>query len=84
VDLLRRLIGGPSRESGSDAQPADSTDPGTLDEDERERELEILRGEQHRLDDLRQRQLRYERHAWQPPAQGGERRADDGDRSSPG
>ena len=29
--------------------------------------------------DLAQRQLRYAAYAWQPPAQGGERRADDED-----
>jgi hypothetical protein len=44
----------------------------------------VLRGEQERLDDLAQRQLRYAQYAWQPPAQGGERRADDGDRSETG
>jgi hypothetical protein len=29
-----------------------------------------------------QRQLRYARYAWQPPAQGGERRADDEDETA--
>ena len=33
--------------------------------------------EQERLDELQQRQLRYASYAWQPPDQGGERRADD-------
>jgi ABC-2 type transport system ATP-binding protein len=32
-----------------------------------------------RLDELRQRQLRYADRAWTPPRQGGERRADDED-----
>jgi hypothetical protein len=29
------------------------------------------------LDELSQRQLRYAAYAWQPPRQGGDRRADD-------
>jgi hypothetical protein len=33
--------------------------------------------ENERLDDLRRRQLKYADKAWTPPAQGGERRADD-------
>lgn len=51
-----------------------------VDADERAYELELLRGEQERLDDLAQRQLRWAKDAWQPPAQGGDRRADDHDR----
>jgi hypothetical protein len=42
-------------------------------------DLEILRAQDARLDDLRLRQLRYARYAWRPPRQGGERRAEDGD-----
>jgi hypothetical protein len=44
---------------------------------ERERELGLLRDEQRRFDELTQRQLRYARYVWQPPSQGGDRRADD-------
>ena len=42
----------------------------------------MARSEQDRLDELSQRQLRYAAYAWQPPTQGGERRADDDDAES--
>ncbi len=78
MGFLRRLLGGndgdapsePSDPSASDAAP-------TADAAERAYELDLLRGEQERLDELVQRQLRYAAHAWQPPDQGGSRRADD-------
>jgi hypothetical protein len=75
MDRLRRLIGGGAR------PPADtpSADPSEIDADERQHELDLLRGEQERLDDLAQRQLRYADYAWEPPRQGGERRAEDAD-----
>jgi hypothetical protein len=75
--FLRRLFG-----SGGPPDEAEATapaDPAELDAEEREHELEVLRAEQERLDELTQRQLRYEKYAWQPPAQGGERRAEDKD-----
>jgi hypothetical protein len=51
-----------------------------LPDDEVERERALLRAEASRLDnDLIQRQMRYADRAWTPPAQGSERRADDGD-----
>ncbi len=51
-----------------------------LPDDEVERERVLLRAEARRLDDdLIQRQMRYADRAWTPPAQGTERRADDGD-----
>jgi hypothetical protein len=81
MGFLRRLFGwddtaNPRKEIESDlAEP----DPADLDASEREHELEVLRAEQDRLDELTQRQLRYADYAWQPPAQGGERRADDED-----
>lgn len=80
MGFLRRLLGG----GGSSDVPEekdDPTEPGPaeLDASEREHELEVLRAEQERLDELTQRQLRYADYAWQPPAQGGERRADDED-----
>ena len=56
-----------------------STDP---DAEERQHELDVLRAEAERLDELTQRQLKYADYAWQPPDQGGERRADDGESSS--
>jgi hypothetical protein len=85
VSFLRRLFGAgeatateaaETSEAGA-AEPADNG----LDADEAERlhEREVLRAEAERLDPLRQRQLRYSEHAWTPPAQGGERRADDED-----
>ena len=76
MGFLRRLLGGPTDDAGVEA-----ADPVATEADERARELELLREEQERLDDLTRRQLRYADHAWQPPAQGGERRADDADAS---
>jgi len=52
----------------------------SVDEAERAHELELARLEAARLDELQQRQLRFADYAWTPPAQGGERRADDEDR----
>jgi hypothetical protein len=74
--ILGRLFGGSVPEAAADA-PAD---PAELEALERDHELDLLQGEQERLDELQQRQLRYERYAWQPPAQGGERRAEDEDK----
>jgi hypothetical protein len=77
MSFLRRLFcSEATTEVSDDAGPADEA---VVDADERAHELEVLRGEQERLDDLAVRQLRYARFAWQPPAQGGERRADDDD-----
>lgn len=78
MGFLRRLLGG-NATAGADPDAAPALGPADVEAEEREHELEILRGEQERLDDLAQRQLRYARYAWQPPAQGGERRADDHD-----
>lgn len=77
MGFLRRLLGGDA--------PAETPafDAGEVDAEERQHELEVLRSEQERLDELAQRQLRYADYAWQPPAQGGERRADDGDEREP-
>ena len=74
MGFLRRLLGGPP-----DDAPVEDVDPVASEAEERDRELELLREDQERLDDLTRRQLRYAEHAWQPPAQGGERRADDAD-----
>jgi hypothetical protein len=81
MGFLRRLFGwddtsNPRKEIESD--PA-VPDPADLDVSEREHELEVLRAEQDRFDELTQRQLRYADYAWEPPAQGGDRRADDED-----
>ena len=87
MGFLRRLLGGGRGNDGEDeATPGvdDHGEDGSVDPDaeEREHELAVLRAEAERLDELTQRQLKYADHAWQPPAQGGERRADDSDRSS--
>ncbi len=74
MSFLRRLLG---REAPSESDAP--VDDAAVDAAEREHELDVLRGEQERLDELAQRQLRYADYAWQPPAQGGERRADDRD-----
>ncbi|HEY3522173.1 MAG TPA: hypothetical protein VGK63_00595 [Candidatus Limnocylindrales bacterium] len=81
MSFIRRWLGGPAG-----GEPRDERDPtpGEIEADERARDLELLRGEQSRLDDLRQRQLRYADRAWTPPVQGGERRADDADRNAAG
>lgn len=77
MGVLRRLLGRDDQPGGDSAPGSDA---GSLDADEQAHELEMLRAEQDRLDELAQRQLRYANYAWQPPAQGGERRADDGDK----
>ena len=74
MGFLRRLLG------GQEAPPeTPAPGPGAIESEERARDLELLREEQTRFDDLAQRQLRYADYAWQPPAQGGKRRADDAD-----
>jgi hypothetical protein len=81
MSFLRRLFdrktdsATPANHEPDDGDPAPG--PAELDDAERAHELEVLRGEQQRLGELQQRQLRYADHAWEPPAQGGERRADD-------
>jgi hypothetical protein len=81
MGLLRRLLGGSGPDTAADTT-ADTTATSPADEtaDERARDLDLLREEHERLDELAQRQLRYAEYAWEPPAQGGDRRADDGDR----
>jgi hypothetical protein len=84
MGFLRRLLGGPDeRPTTPDSATGDALAPSRAAPDaetsEQAYELDLLRGEQDRLDELRQRQLRYADYAWQPPAEGGTRRADDGD-----
>jgi hypothetical protein len=76
MGFLKRLFGA-SSETGQDAT-APAT-PAELDAEERAHELELAHSEQDRLSDLQQRQLKYAEYAWEPPAQGGTRRADDED-----
>ena len=75
MGFLKRLLGG----ADAPAAASEPVDPATVEADERAYELELARAEQDRLDELQQRQLRYASYAWEPPAQGGERRADDED-----
>jgi hypothetical protein len=77
MGFLRRLVRGGVPDTAPDA-PAD---PAELDALERDHEFDNARAEQARLDELQQRQLRYAQYAWQPPAQGGERRAEDDDKA---
>ena len=81
MDRLRRLFGGGDRPKSPESTPAN---PASIAADESEYELDLLRGEQERLDELAQRQLRYADYAWEPPPQGGERRAEDGDEPGQG
>ncbi len=76
LGFLRRLLGGDAPPDTYETTPFDAAE---VDAEERQHELDVLRAEQERLDELAQRQLRYAQYAWQPPAQGGERRADDRD-----
>lgn len=83
MSFLRRLLGGGDDDTPRRAE-TNGTQPGSapeIDADEAERlhERDVLMSENERLDDLRRRQLKYADKAWTPPAQGGERRADDED-----
>ena len=78
MGFLRRLLDRGASDDATHGDP-ESGQPLDLDALEREHELEVARGEQERLDELQQRQLRYADYAWQPPPQGGERRAEDED-----
>ena len=78
MGFLKRLFGG-SSEAGPDDPTAHPATPADIEAEERARDLDLARGEQDRLSDLQQRQLRYAEYAWEPPAQGGTRRADDED-----
>jgi hypothetical protein len=83
MGFLKRLLGGGSTEDGKSAAGGAGSAPGSGDPalDEIERDRVLLREEALRLnDDLIQRQLRYADRSWTPPAQGGTRRAEDGDR----
>ena len=71
------MFGGGGRPAVADDPPADAS---LIAADERAYELDLIRSEQERRDDLAQRQLRYADYAWEPPRQGGERRAEDADR----
>ena len=78
MGFLGRLLGGRDEPAPGETP----VDPAELEASERQHELEILAGENERLDELQQRQLRYADYAWQPPTQGGDKRADDTDDSA--
>jgi hypothetical protein len=88
MGFLRRLLGGDRGanaspdEAGGDQGSDEPAGPADVDDEERVRELELARFEQDRTDDLVRRQQRYADRSWTPPAQGGERRADDGEKAS--
>lgn len=77
MQFLRRLVGGGEPADPVGVDEAVATAPEDVDAAERDHELEVLREEQARLDELTQRQLKYAHYSWTPPPQGGERRADD-------
>ena len=80
MGFLKRLLGTePAEPAGDD--DATGVDAATVAAAEHEHELDVLRAEQASFDELTERQLRYAKYAWQPPAQGGDRRADDRDAS---
>jgi hypothetical protein len=77
VGVLRRLLGGAPADDDAAAQ-APAVDKAAAEATEAERDLELLRADQARLnDELLQRQLRYADRSWTPPAQGGTRRSGD-------
>lgn len=74
MSLLRRLLGGGS--TAPSGAPGPAASGGSTDQDEVERERELLREDARRLaGDLLARQLRYADRSWTPPTQGGEVRA---------
>jgi hypothetical protein len=87
MDALRRLFGGGGKPTGDPDAAGASSDPAPtgaadLEAEERAHELELLRAEHERLDDLILRQQRYADRSWVPPSQGGPRRSDDGEASA--
>lgn len=79
MGFLRRLLGGADPDVEHADEPGGDDSAAESDAAERAYEAALLRDEQARLDELVQRQLRYADYAWQPPAEGGDRRADDDD-----
>lgn len=83
MGFLRRLLGRERPKEGEQTEPSPELDDAGIDAAEKAYELELLRDDQDRMSDLTRRQLRYADYAWQPPAQGGERRADAQDEGEP-
>lgn len=84
MSFLRRWLSG--EDAGGAATDTNgatrSVDAAEADEAERLHERELMQAENERLDDLLRRQIKYGDRAWTPPAQGGERRAEDKDQPS--
>jgi len=82
MSFLKRFLGGAPKDRGATGADAatDPAGPGEPALDEIERDRALLREDAQRLDDdLIQRQLRYARWSWTPPAEGGARRSGDSD-----
>ncbi len=78
MGFLRRLFGGTEGQpTAGPVAPVAPVDVAALDEAEGARELELARFDQERAGDLVRRQQQYADRSWTPPAQGGDRRADD-------
>jgi len=81
MKAFRRLLGGGPETNGEHTaaapSPTSAAGSASAEDEERQYELDLAREEARRLDELQQRQLRYTNYSWSPPAQGGERRADD-------
>jgi hypothetical protein len=84
MGFLRRLLGGARTDPAGQTEPPPPLDDPDIEAAEKAYELELLREEQERLSELTRRQMRYADYAWTPPAQGGERRADQGDADEQG
>jgi hypothetical protein len=83
MSFLRRWLGGEDASGAATAtNGASASTDAEADEAERLHERELMQAENERLDDLRRRQIKYGDRAWTPPAQGGERRAEDTDQPS--
>ena len=82
MGFLRRLLGGDARSDRPPEDPTPPVDARETDAEEAAYELEVLREEQERLSELARRQMRYADYAWTPPAQGGDKRADDEEREA--
>jgi len=76
LGIFRRLLSPDSPDAPSRADEPEGTADGT----EAARELDLLRADAARLNDpLLQRQLRFADRSWTPPAEGGSRRAGEGE-----
>ena len=88
LGIFRRLRGSDAPDAQSRADEAERTVDearGAAEDAEAARELDLLRADAARLNDpLLQRQLRFADRSWTPPAEGGSRRAGEGDGPSEG